>query len=322
MMGRRSARRRTDSDAGLRVLEGARILVTRSPDRAEALVAALREAGAEPLLLPLIDFERARDQHSLDVAFDALRAGAYAWLVVSSVTTVRALEEKASERGMELSQWLPGNVRVATIGPSTRRVLESRGITVDLAPEDVQSGGGLLDIWPAGYGRVFLPQADIADARLADGLEARGASVQAITAYHTVDYPADPARSLTSVPPASHQTGADAPRRADALPRTTVLTTHEAKAEVAAGRLHAVVAASPSAARRIHAGLSPLGDCRFVAIGRSTAAEAESLGIPVAAVAGEPTPSGLVDAVIRALAPGNAASVRQQTPEHPEKDTP
>jgi uroporphyrinogen-III synthase len=298
------------------VLEGARILVTRSPDRAEALVAALRETGAEPLLLPLIDFERARDQHSLDVAFDALRAGAYTWLVVSSVTTVRALEEKASERGMELSQWLPGSVRVATIGPSTRRVLESRGITVDLAPEDVQSGGGLLDIWPAGFGRVFLPQADIADARLADGLEARGASVQAITAYHTVDYPADPARSFNSGPPAGHQDGADAP------PRTAVLTAREAKAEVAAGRLHAVVAASPSAARRIHAGLSPLGDCRFVAIGRSTASEAESLGIPVAAVAGEPTSSGLVAAVIRALTPGNSASVRQQTPEHPAKDTP
>ena len=55
MMGRRSARRRTDSDGGLRVLEGARILVTRSPDRAEALGAALRETGAEPLLqAPLI----------------------------------------------------------------------------------------------------------------------------------------------------------------------------------------------------------------------------------------------------------------------------
>ena len=61
-------------------------------------VAAL-QVGADPLLLPLIDFELARDQHSLDVAFDALGAGAYAWLVVSSVTTVQALEAKAAERG-------------------------------------------------------------------------------------------------------------------------------------------------------------------------------------------------------------------------------
>jgi uroporphyrinogen-III synthase len=294
MMGRRSARR-AEGEPGPRVLEGARVLVTRSPDRAAALLAALRETGAEPLLLPLIDFERARDLHSLEVAFDALGAGAYSWLVISSVTTVQALEELARQRGSTLSQWLPGSVQVATIGPATRRELESRGVAVDLAPARLQSGVGLLDIWPQGPGSVFLPQADIADGRLADGLEALGASVQAVTAYHTVDYPADPARSFTPEEPA-----------AVTQPGAEVLTPAEAKAELAAGRLHAVVAASPSAARRIHAGLSPLGDCRFVAIGRSTAAEAASLGLPVAAVAEEPTASGLVSAVVQALAPGHS----------------
>ncbi|WP_082049748.1 uroporphyrinogen-III synthase [Arthrobacter sp. SPG23] len=305
MMGRRSAR--VEGRHGPRVLEGARVLVTRSPDRAGALLAALRETGAEPLLLPLIDFERARDLHSLEVAFDALGAGAYTWLVISSVTTVQALEELARERGVTLSRWLPGSVQVATIGPATRRELELRGITVDLAPARLQSGVGLLDIWPEGQGSVFLPQADIADSRLAEGLESLGARVQAVTAYHTVDYPADPARSF---PPE--------PSSAVAQAGTEVLTPAEAKAELDAGRLHAVVAASPSAARRIHAGLSPLGDCRFVAIGRSTAAEAESLGLPVAAVAEEPTASGLVSAVIQALAPGQ--STPPPAPETPVKD--
>jgi uroporphyrinogen-III synthase len=307
MMGRRSARR-AEGQPGLRVLEGARVLVTRGPERAAPLVAALRETGAEPLLLPLIDFERARDQHSLEVAFDALGAGAYSWLVISSVTTVQALEELAAERGVTFAQWLPGAVQVATIGPATRRHLEERGIAVDLAPEGLQSGAGLLDIWPSGHGSVFLPQADIADGRLAEGLEALGASVQAVIAYHTVDYPADPARSFT--PDGS----------ADAQSRAAVLTPPEAKAELAAGRIHAVVAASPSAARRIQEGLSPLGDCRFVAIGRSTAAEAEALGLTVAAVAEEPTASGLVSAVIRALAPGNSASSPLPASEHHVKD--
>ena len=94
-----------------------------------------------------------------------------------------------------------------------------------------------------------------------------------------------------------HGTG---PAGQDAPP-PTVLTVAEAKAEIGAGRLHAVVAASPSAARRIHADLAPLGNCRFVAIGRSTAAEAASLGLTVAAVAQEPTASGLVAAVVRSL---------------------
>jgi uroporphyrinogen-III synthase len=307
MMGRRSARR-AEGQPGLRVLEGARVLVTRSPDRAAPLVAALRETGAEPLLLPLIDFEHARDQHSLEVAFDALGAGAYTWLVISSVTTVQVLEELAAARGMTFAQWLPGALMVATIGPATQRYLEERGITVDLAPDSLRSGAGLLDIWPGGAGSVLLPQADIADGGLAEGLEARGASVQAVTAYHTVDYPADPSRSFTTV------------GRADAQPPAPVLTLPGAKAELAAGRLHAVVAASPSAARRIQEGLWPLGDCRFVAIGLSTAAEAESLGLTVAAVAGQPTASGLVAAVIRALAARTSTPSSLPSSEHHVKD--
>lgn len=286
-MGRHSAVK----SGKARVLEGARILVTRSPDRAAPLVSALREAGAEPLLLPLIDFERARDHHSLEVALDALRAGAYGWLVVSSITTVRALKEKAAERRLELKDLIPDSVRVATIGPSSRRVLEAEGIAVDLAPEDVQSAAGLVSVWPTGPASVLLPQADIADAMLADGIEAKGALVQALTAYHTVDYPAAPERRLTAALAAANgwHTGKES-----AAPE---LTPEAAKAEVSGGRLHAVVAASPSAARRIHASLAPLQDCRFIAIGRSTAAEAAALGIPVAAVAKEPTPAGIVAAL-------------------------
>ena len=272
-------------------LDGARVLIARSPDRAGELVAALRRLGAEPVLLPLIDFEVARDQHSLDVAFDALGAGAYNWLVISSVTTVQVLEAKAAERGSTLVAWLPGHVQVATIGPATRQILESRGISVDLAPTALQSGTGLLGVWPEGRGSVLLPQADIADPRLRRGLEARGASVQAVTAYRTVDYPADPGLSLPACLPPLED--------ADAGPPADVLTAAEAKREILAGRLDAVVAASPSAARRIHADLAPLGRCRFVAIGRSTAGEAADLGLTVAAVAEAPTASGLVAAVVR-----------------------
>jgi uroporphyrinogen-III synthase len=298
-MGGCSDRTGPDGPLAVRVPEGARILVARTPDRAGELIVALRKAGADPLLLPLIDFELARDQHSFDVVFDALGAGAYTWLVVSSVTAVQALEAKAAERGVELRSWLPGSLQVATIGPATRRVLEARGIAVDLAPTGRQSGAGLLEIWPEGRAAVLLPQADIADSRLRRGLAARGASVQAVTAYHTVDYPADPGRRLPEFTPA--------PGIGTGTGPAAVLTVAEARAEIAAGNLQALVAASPSAARRIRADLAPLGACRFVAIGRSTAAEAESLGLTVAAVAEEPTASGLVAAVVESLAASPAS---------------
>ena len=308
-MGRRSATSGADGTAVPRPLDGARVLVTRSPDRAGALVSALRATGAEPLLLPLIDFEQAADQHSLGVAFDALGAGAYTWLVVSSVTTVQVLQELAAERGSALNAWLPGSLQIAAIGPATRRVLEALDIPVDLSPTGQQSGAGLLDIWPDRAGSVFLPQADIADPALRRGLAARGAAVQAVTAYRTVDYPADPRRRIATT------AATDGPSAREPGHGARVLTPAQARDAVDAGTLHAVVAASPSAARRIHSGLTPLGECRLVAIGRSTAAQAAALGLEVAAVAEEPTASGLVAAVVHALIPNHPHTSPDRPPQ-------
>jgi len=282
-----------------RPLEGARILITRSPDRAEALAAELRLAGAEPLLLPLTDVERARDQGALDDAFDALGAGHFGWLVVSSATTVLALADKAAERAVTLSAWIPQSTRVAAVGPATRSALQTAGITVHFVPGQEHSAAGLAAEWPGGPGDVLLPQADIAAPALAQGLEAKGARVRTVVAYHTVDYPAARDRRLASAVSAGAGT-AGAGTANGGLP---VLTPEAAKGAVAAGEVAAVVAASPSAARRISAELAPLGACRVVAIGKSTAAEAEARGLAVAATARESTPEGLVAAVIRALHP-------------------
>ncbi|MBT2531921.1 uroporphyrinogen-III synthase [Arthrobacter sp. ISL-48] len=290
-------------------LAHARVLVTRSPERSLSLLAALKRAGAEVLLLPLIDFERAADQHSLDVACDALGAGAFDWLVVSSATTVHVLSDKAAERGVTLGGWIPASTQVAAVGPASRRLLEAEGVSVALTPENSQSAAGLLAVWPQEAGRVLLPQADIAASRLGEGLRATGATVTVVTAYRTVDYPADEERRLSLEPFGAEllqrrplQT--EPPERAaDPLspPSYRLLTPEGARTEIAAHRLHAVVAASPSAVRRIHSSLSPLDRCRLVAIGRSTADAAAALGLDVAAVAADPSPDGLVAAIAEAL---------------------
>ncbi|BCW19762.1 hypothetical protein NtRootA9_24700 [Arthrobacter sp. NtRootA9] len=274
-------------------LQGARVLVTRSPERSTALLQALRGAGADPVLLPLIDFERAPDQHALDVACDALAAGAFSWLVVSSATTVHVLVEKAAERGLDLAQLVPPATKVGAIGPATRRILEAQGLRVELVPSGEQSAAGFLEVWRGG-GRVLLPQADIAAPRLSDGLAAAGSDVSVVTAYRTVEFPAAAERRLAVQP---EDAGAS-----QAPPSYTLLTPETAAAEITGGRIAAVLAASPSAVRRI-AALSPLGTCQLVAIGRSTADHAGALGLPVAAVAEEPTPEGLVAAVVKALNP-------------------
>jgi len=288
-----SSRSGPDDPNGKTPLGRVRVLVTRSPERSAALVAALQQAGATPVLLPLIDFERAPDQHALDVACDALAAGAFDWLVVSSATTVHVLMEKAAERGLRLEGLVPAGTRVAAVGPATRRLLEAGGLAVTLIPDGEQSAAGLVAVWPGG-GKVFLPQADIAAPALAQALAAAGSAVDAVTAYRTVEYPAAAERRLAVQP----EDGDAGPQP----PSYSLLTPETAAADISAGRIAAVIAASPSAVRRI-AALGPMGGCRLVAIGRSTADQASAMGLDVAAVAAEPTPDGLVAAVSKALNP-------------------
>ncbi|SDW29626.1 uroporphyrinogen-III synthase [Arthrobacter sp. cf158] len=270
-------------------LNGRRVLITRSADRARPLASLLGSLGAEPLVLPLIDFETAEDQAPLDAYLNQLAAGDFDWLVLSSVTTVRVLLQKAAGLGKSLADIVPAGTKVATIGPSSRDVLESLGLAVALAPTDLQSAEGLLAVWEAAPVRVLLPQADIAAAGLRDGLAAKGADVTTVVAYRTVDYPARPERRLTAQLPAA------VVNSESELPPS--LTPEDVLTALEAGTVDAVVAASPSAVRRIATVFPTLGACRLVAIGRPTAAEASRLGLTVAATAKEPTPDGIVAAL-------------------------
>ncbi|WP_434613741.1 uroporphyrinogen-III synthase [Arthrobacter sp. A5] len=294
-------------------LGGLRVAITRSPDRADALVHALQDQGAVPFLVPLIDFELAPDQDSLSGRLAALAAGEYDWLLVSSITTVRALKQWCAERGTELPALVPAGTRVATIGPTSRRVLEAEGLTVQLAPEDVQSAAGLVALWPAGAARVLLPHSNLADPALAAGMSRGGAAVDSVTAYVTVDYPARTEQRLTAVL-ASGQPGAAAPvnglvnngtacdGRASYRAPAPALTPAQAKVLISGGGLDAVVAASASAARSIARQLAPLPQrCLLVAIGEPTRDEAVRLGLAVAATAKKPTPAGIVEALVQAV---------------------
>ena len=256
-------------------LEGARVW---SPGArtAPAPWSPLRAAGAEPLLLPLIDFERAADQHSLDVAFDALGRGGLR-LARDQQRNHRpgARRTRPPNGASALRQWLPA-ARVATIGPATRAHWRPGASPSTSCPQAPAIAARACST----SGPRARPGAPAAGGHRRPhgwpGLEARAPVSRPVTAYHTVDYPAIRGRSL---PPARRRRC-----RCGTPTALALLTPAEAKAELGAGRLHAVVAASPSAARRIHAASHPWAPAVSLRSGDRRRRRLSALGLTVAAV--------------------------------------
>lgn len=282
-------------------LQGLRVVLPRSPDRAAGMAAELVRRGASPSVLPLIDFERTDTPDELDQALTLLAQNKAVWLVITSITTVRALKACALERGTSLAA-LAGDTKIAAVGSPSARALEAEGLTVDLVPPGSMDAVGLVDAWPlppetaggpAERMLVLLPQADIAAPTVFEGLMAKGWQVLPVTAYRTVDYPARPELRLT----AELEIAAREP--ADDL---ELITAADFRSRAGNGAIDAVVLTSPSVTRRLAGLLDPWpAGLRLIAIGTSSARQAAELGLEIAATAAEPTPPGIADALARSL---------------------
>ena len=237
-----------------RPLFGRRVVVTRAREQASELRRRLEGLGAEVIELPTITIEPLGD-----VGLAARVDGGVDWIVCSSANAVRALAAELHD-ARDL-----GRTRVAAIGPGTAAALEAFGVRPDLLPER-NVAEGLVDVFPPGPGTVLLPQA--ADARpvLADGLRAKGWTVDVVVAYDT----------QPAVLPEADLSRA---RSADAITFTSSSTV----SNFVAG-----------------AGLDALPST-VVAIGPVTAETAEELGVEVTAVAEPHTIDGLVAAVVATL---------------------
>jgi uroporphyrinogen-III synthase len=162
---------------------------------------------------------------------------------------------------------------VAAVGPTTAAALEAGGIRVDHVPSryrTVAIAEGLGDV--AGR-RVALARADAATRALRDALVERGALVEEVVAYHTIEGPAE---------------SRDALRAALAQP------------------LDGVTFTSGSTVRGLHALVSPPDALRATAlpaycIGPVTAGVARRAGFAVPVVADRHTVAALAEAIRRHL---------------------
>jgi uroporphyrinogen-III synthase len=158
-------------------LAGKRVLVTRPRGQAAALCQRLSALGAVPVLLPTIDIEPPSDPAALQRA--ARRAGAYDWIVFTSVNGVAAFE--APLWGLNGSA-VP---RIAAIGPATARALEARGAPADFVPQEFVAEALAEGLGEVRGLRVLMPRAEEARDVLARELRARGAVVHEVAAYRT-----------------------------------------------------------------------------------------------------------------------------------------
>ena len=243
-------------------LAGKRVLVTRPRHQAASLAALLRKAGAQPLLLPLIEIVRPADLAALDAAAQAAAAGGYDWLFFTSANAVDALWDRIEHLGLPT----PLPAQTAVIGPSTGRALERRGQKVDFIPDLYTDEALAMGLEITGK-RILFPHAESIRESLVIYLGWAGATVDEVVAYR--NQPADPAAEAEII--------AELRRGVDVVTLTSASTARNYSDLVDKYALP----------------IPPVVAC----IGPETARVAVIKGLPVHVVAAVHTAEGLLDAI-------------------------
>jgi uroporphyrinogen III methyltransferase / synthase len=158
-----------------------RILVTRPVEGGQDLAALLAARGLEPVAVPTVAIDIESTSSAVDGMLAALDGAD--WLVLTSANGARAVAARLGERA------LPPGVRVAAVGPATAGALSESGIGVDHVPNDYITVAIADGLGPLSGRRVLLARADAATPDLREALMARGAVVEEVIAYRTLEAP-------------------------------------------------------------------------------------------------------------------------------------
>lgn len=251
-------------------LFGWRVLVPRTKDSLDGVVADLERQGAVTTPVSTLSVEPPRTQQQMERAFAGLAEGRYGWVVFTCANAFSAVWGKCREYGLDARVF--AGTQLAAVGEDTLEVMAAAGLRPELVPADVQTTQALLDVFPDAetgedaMNRVLVPRADIATETLASGLTDLGWDVDDVMAYRTV----------RSAPPAP-----------------------EIRDAIKSGGFDAVVFTSSATVRNL-IGLAgkPHAQTLVACIGAGTAKVAEEHGLRVDVIATEPTHAALIDALV------------------------
>ena len=171
------------TNRGPRTLAGLRVLVGRARHQASALSSGLRDLGAEVLDIPFIEIRKARSYKPMDSALQSLSD--YDWLVLTSVNGVEALWERL--RKLRIGPKRLDHLKVAAIGPATRRAIEEHGLKVHVVPKEYVAESVVASLRRKVKGkRVLLARAKIARDVIPRELSKLGARVDVVVVYETI----------------------------------------------------------------------------------------------------------------------------------------
>jgi len=166
-----------------RPLAGLRILVGRARHQAGALSSGLRELGAQVIEIPFIEISKPRSYKPLDSALRKLQE--YDWLILTSVNGVEAVWQRLHKLGLTKKQLK--HLKVAAIGPATKKAIEKRGIKVNVVPEEYVAESVVESLRDQVAGkRVLLARAKVARDVIPRELRKLGVDVDVVEAYETV----------------------------------------------------------------------------------------------------------------------------------------
>ncbi len=250
-----------------RPLRGKRVLITRAREQADALARLLVEAGAEPVIAPVIQFEPPERWDEVDRA--AADVASYDWVVFTSANGVRFFLRRLEALGKDPRALAAAHL--AAIGPATASALSDAGLRAELVPTEYVAEAVAEALAARGIAgrRILVARAAEARETLVARLGRAGAVVDEVPVYRTVG-------------------SAEASERLRQL--------------LVSGGVDAVTLTSSSTARYLIEALGgsaePLATVAVACIGPITAATARDLGLRVDVVAAEYTAPGLVRALI------------------------
>ncbi len=164
-------------------LTGCRVLVSRAKKQAGILSSALRELGCEVIEIPFIEIRRPASYKALDGSLRDLAT--YDWLILTSVNGVEALFERMRKK--KLDPAVLDRMKIAAIGPATKKAIEQQGLRVAVTPKEYVAESVVAALRARVRNkRVLLVRAKVARDVIPRELRKMRAEVDVVEAYETV----------------------------------------------------------------------------------------------------------------------------------------